>query len=125
MRATRRGLVGTVAVVTDVEDDEPIPGRTPDQFALMRMDEKPPRPRLAVLPSMVWLAGVLVWRSARWRGVLIGILQAVGGIVVGAQLLAGNSLLSEALRVRQRGGELTSLIPQALAVGCLAALPHE
>src|SRR5438045_6024372 len=122
MRATRRGLVGTVAVVTDVEDDEPIPGRTPDQFALMRMDEKPPRPRLTVLPAMVWLAGVLVWRSARWRGALIGILQAVGGIAVGAQLLAGNSLLTEALAVRQHGGALTSLIPQAIVVGAISAV---
>src|SRR5207244_4622463 len=67
-------------------------------------------------------AALLVWRSSRWRVVLIGALQAVGGVAVGAQLLAGNSLLSQALALRQRGGDLTSLVPQAITVGAITAL---
>ena len=109
-------------VMTAVEDDEPIPEPTPDQFALMRMDGAGERPRLSVLPAMVGLSAVLVWRSARWRGLLIGVLQALGGIAVGAQLLVGNNLLSQALAVRQRGGSLSSLIPEAVTVGAIAAL---
>ena len=105
-----------------VEDDEPIPSRTPDQFTIMGIDQGAARKRLGLLPGMVRLAGVLVWRASRWRGAVIGVLQAVAGLGVGAQLLAGNNLLARALQLRQRGGDLTSLLPQALVVGAITAV---
>lgn len=105
----------------DSDEEESLPDAEPDRLKLMGLaGDKPPRD-WSRLPRMVGLALRLVWRAARWRGGGVAILQAVAGLGLGAQLLAGNQLLTRALTVRQAGGDLRSLIPAGLTVGAIGA----
>lgn len=105
----------------DGDEEESLPEAEPDRLALMGLaGDKPPRD-WSRLPRMVVLALKLVWRAARWRGGGVAILQALAGLGLGAQLLAGNQLLTRALTVREAGEDLRVLIPAGLTVGVIGA----
>ena len=92
-----------------------------DQFALLGLDASP-KTEWRRLPKIIWLATALVWTSARQRALVIGILQTVAGLGLGAQLLAGNNLLQQAIQQRAAGGQLSDLIPNAAAVAVISAV---
>lgn len=107
----------------DEEEDEALPEAKLDLGSiLMQQIDKPERKQWARLPRMVGVAAKMVWRSARWQGAGVGLLQAITGLGLGAQLLAGNQLLTEALATRAAGGDLTTLVPSALIFALIASV---
>lgn len=101
-------------------DDESLPDVELDRLALMGFTQTPAKKRWSRLPGMIAQARRLVWRAARWRGVLVAVLQSLSGLAIGAQLLAANNLLTQALALRQANGDLRDLVPQALVVAGVA-----
>jgi len=74
------------------------------------------------LPGMIAVATRLVWSAARWRAVGVAALQGLSGLALGPLLLSGQSLLRDAIAVRDAGGSITELGPQALKFGVISAL---
>jgi ATP-binding cassette subfamily B protein len=104
------------------EDDEKVPPPKPDFVKLMGLEGPPAKQEWHRLPRMVVLAFRLVCRAAKGRAVVLAVLQAITGLGIGAQLLAGNSLLQEAITIRGSGGDIADLAPQALTIGVISAV---
>ncbi|HUR50264.1 MAG TPA: ABC transporter ATP-binding protein [Acidimicrobiales bacterium] len=74
------------------------------------------------LPHMVAVGVRLVWNAARWRAVTVALLQGFSGLALGPLILSGQSLLQRALTVRDAGGVIAELAPQAIQFGVISAL---
>ena len=74
------------------------------------------------LPHMVSVGVRLVWGAARWRAVTVALLQGFSGLALGPLILSGQSLLHSALAVRDAGGSMMELAPQAIQFGVISAL---
>ena len=74
------------------------------------------------LPGMVRVGTRLVWSAARWRAVLVALLQGFSGLALGPLILSGQSLLRDALTVRDAGGSIMELGPQAVQFGVISGL---
>ena len=105
----------------DFEDDTPPPVEASwaDLHGLTAKSEKKEWSRL---PRMVKVAVALVWRAARWRAVVVAGLQGFTGLALAPLILSGNSLLTEALALRDNGAQLSTLAPQAVRFAAISAL---
>jgi len=103
------------------EEEEAFPEAKLDIRSIF-LEERAKKKDWARLPNMIWLAGRMVWRAARWQGALVAALQMVTGLGLGAQLVAGNELLTKALATREAGGDLRSLLPSALVFAAIASV---
>lgn len=74
------------------------------------------------LPHMVAVGVRLVWNAARWRAVTVALLQGFSGLALGPLILSGQSLLQRALTIRDAGGVIAELAPQAIQFGVISGL---
>jgi hypothetical protein len=74
------------------------------------------------LPHMVSVGVRLVWNAARWRAVTVALLQGFSGLALGPLILSGQSLLQRALTIRDAGGVIAELAPQAIQFGVISGL---
>lgn len=104
----------------DLDDDTPPPIQT--SARRLRWDARQERKDWRKLPHMVAVAVRLVWGAARWRAVVVALLQGFSGLALGPLILSGNSLLRDAIDLSEAGGSMTALAPQAIQFGVISAL---
>ncbi len=105
----------------ELDDNTPPPVET-SWFELRGFDKKGEKRSWSKLPHMVAVATSLVWDAARWRAVTIAVLQGLSGLALGPLILSGNSLLQNALGLRESGGSVTDLAPQAIRFAVISAV---
>lgn len=90
----------------DDEDEEAPPKPQPSFAELMGLGPDREDKQWRRLPGMTVTAVRLVWGAAGWRVAVVVALQVLQGAGVGAQLLTGNRVLSQAIAAQGRGGSL-------------------
>jgi len=112
---------GVLIAPDELDDDTPPPAET-SWAELHGFNRGAEKKNWRQLPHMVKVATRLVWGAARWRAVTVAALQGFSGLALGPLILSGQSLLQSALSLRETGGSVTDLTPQALRFALVSAL---